>query len=135
MPVDHCLALQTALIAAIDADTDLTVLIAGRVYDYVPADPQYPFCRIGPMTAAPFEGDCITGHEIRFAVHGFTRDYGRAGAADLSAALIALLGRTTLSLGGGIFADLTAAGWTVIEDTGEKGAWHAKLDLIATTTE
>ena len=129
------LALQAALITAIEADAGLTALIAGRVYDYVPAGPQYPFCRIGPMTAEPFEGDCIDGSEIRFAIHGFTRDYGRARAADLSAALIDLLGRTTLDLGSGITANLTATSWSVTEDTGEKGAWHTRINLTATTAQ
>ena len=134
MAVDHSLRLQTAVIAAIDADTELTALIAGRVYDYVPVSPQYPFCRIGPMRATPFEGDCIDGAEIRFAIHGFTKDYGRAGAADLAAALIDLFARATLDLGSGIAAGLTVADWTVIEDTGEKGAWHAIVNLTATTS-
>ena len=57
MPVDHTLALQTAIVAVVTGDTDLDQLIAGRIYDYVPADPVFPFCRIGPMTAAPFEAN------------------------------------------------------------------------------
>ena len=134
MPVDHSLALQTALVSAIAADGDLTALISDRIYDFVPADPIFPFCRLGPMATAPFEGDCIDGNEIRLTVHGFTKDYGRASASDLAAALVNLLGRTTLDLGNGIFADVRAAGWTVLEDTGEKGAWHASVNLIATTT-
>ena len=133
MAVDHSLALQAGVIAAIEADAGLTALIAGRIYDYVPADPVFPYCRIGQMAASPFEGDCIDGSEIGFAVHGFTKEYGRAGAADLAAALIALLGRTTLDLGSGILADVRASDWTVLEDTGEKGAWHALINLTATT--
>ena len=135
MQVDHSLQLQTALVAAIEADPGLTALIASRIYDYVPQSPQYPFCRIGPMTSEPFEGDCITGNEIRLTIHGFTKDYGRAGAANLSAALITLIGRTTLDLGTGIIANLTATGWSVTEDTGEKGAWHTRINLTVTTAQ
>ena len=134
MAADHTLALQTAILAAMGADLDLTALIGTRAYDYVPANPEYPFCRIGPMRAEPFEGDCIEGSEIRFTVHGFTKGYGRESAADLSATLVNLFARATLDLGNGITANLIATGWSVTEDPDEKAAWHASVNLLATTT-
>ena len=135
MPVDHSHALQVAIVSAVSADTDLHQLITGRIYDYVPAGPTYPFCRIGPMRAVPFEGDCINGSEVRFTLHGFTKEYGRAVASAIAAAIVTLFGSTTLSLGNGIWADIQADSWTVTEDTGEKGAWHASVNLTATATD
>ena len=133
MAIDHTGALKTAFITALENDLGVQALVGDRIYDTVPQSGQKPYIRIGPMNSSPFEADCINGGDVDFAAHAFTKECDRDKASDIGAAIV-IAAQVRLDLGSGIWADMIVTGWSVTEDTGEKGAWHARVDLNATTT-
>ena len=56
MTLDPERALSAALIAALRADPGLQPLLAGRVYDEPPPDPDYPYLHVGRMQSRPWGG-------------------------------------------------------------------------------
>lgn len=74
MSTEPTLALQAAIVAALKADSSLTGLIAGRVYDRIPNLHQFPYIRVGDSDEdLPDLADCIDGSEIFSTLHAFSR--------------------------------------------------------------
>src|SRR5688500_11924265 len=51
----------------------LELLIAQRVYDFVPTEPEFPYVSLGPDQVVSDDADCITGFEITLQIDAWSR--------------------------------------------------------------
>lgn len=114
----HALPLQSALVAALRADADISALVAGRIYDEPPDTPVRPFLRVGNIEPAPLRTTCGRGERIVFSVEAYSRpasSVGRTEATRLAAAVVEALDekRGALAIAGATVIDLTWSGQTV----------------------
>ncbi len=70
------LELQSAIVARLKADPAVTALIAGRVYDSVPASAVFPYVSIGPIDSVEDSSDCITGYFVAQQIDCWSRGVG-----------------------------------------------------------
>ena len=134
MSVDLSLPLQNAIIAALKADPEISGRVKG-VHDYVRSGAQYPFIRYGADNVSPFNASCISGGRITGTLHIFTQSdsYNRTECKEITALVFEWIDNAYLTLERGYAIHLFARGSQVIEDTGEKGAWHGIVQFEALT--
>jgi hypothetical protein len=70
------LELQGEIVKRLKADPAVTALIAGRVYDSVPAGAAFPYVTIGPVDAVEADADCITGLDVAQQIDCWSRAVG-----------------------------------------------------------
>ena len=83
--------LQKAIIAALRADTTLGGKLGGtgssmRFYDTPPAEPTYPFGRVGNIETRPEDEDGKTGHVVKVGIEAADRPASRGAAVERSRA-------------------------------------------------
>ena len=126
--------LRNGAVAALLADPGVAALVGSRVYDYVPAAPTFPFLRCSTVTTQPWEatGD-VHGSLIRLQVDAFAKDYGRATAELLVAAVVAALDEADLALPEGYLLSLQWLQTRLLDDPAEQGVTHgvAEFESIA----
>jgi hypothetical protein len=83
MSEDASYELQVAVITALKGNAALAALVAGRVYDRVPRDPNtnrvtaaFPYVSLGAEQEIPELYDCIDASEIIFSIDSWSRDPG-----------------------------------------------------------
>ena len=89
--MDVGVELQKAVIAALRADATLGGMLGGtgssmRLYDAPPAEPTYPFARIGSVETRPEDEDGMTGHVVTMGLEAADRPAGRGAAVSRSMA-------------------------------------------------
>jgi hypothetical protein len=97
-------AVQSAVMAVLTTDAPLQTLVPGGVWDYVPADPVWPYLCLESAEEAPADamGDSL-GSQGRMVTLVFTvfSDYqGRKEQFDVVDALVRLLRETKLTITG-----------------------------------
>lgn len=121
---------QTVL-TALKADYDLTRIVAAKgIYpQQTPANVEWPFIRLGAITATPLRVQCSDGSDVIGTVHCFTKASSVAPDPEAAASLInAHVARIldqidNYDLGGAeLSVHVTQA--QVIQDTAEAGAFH-----------
>ncbi|BCH32637.1 hypothetical protein MesoLjLc_45670 [Mesorhizobium sp. L-8-10] len=86
-------ALQKAVFDALRADPAVSGLIAGRVYDRVPADSQgnvtatFPYVSFGPYDFVSDDAECIDAGEHTLQVDVWSRAVGRVEAKQVTDAV------------------------------------------------
>lgn len=105
MATEPTLALQEAIVAALKADTTLTDLISGRVYDRVPGDPTrppptniFPYVRVGQDQDIEDGADCIEASEIFAQIDVFSRAYGKSEVKSIAGSVRRVLHEADLTL-------------------------------------
>jgi hypothetical protein len=100
MPLaDPALPLQKAIVAALKADAAVNALVAGRIYDGVPANAVKPYVSFGPFQVLPEQGDCLDGADATIQLDGWSNKQGSTvEAKQLGAAIAAALDEATLAL-------------------------------------
>lgn len=83
MSEDASYEVQVAIVAALKGNSELSALIAGRVYDHVPRDPTtkrvtaaFPYVSLGAEQDIPEFYDCIDAAEIVLQIDAWSRDPG-----------------------------------------------------------
>lgn len=76
-------ALQKLLYDALRADRGMRDLVAGRVYDRVPKEPEFPYVSFGSYDFVPDEADCIYAGEHTQQLDFWSRAAGRVEARRL----------------------------------------------------
>ncbi|MBW7967578.1 DUF3168 domain-containing protein [Bradyrhizobium sp. BR 10261] len=66
---DPAADIRSAIVAKLSADPALANLIADRIYDRVPAKPDYPLVTIGNMQVIPESADGIDAAETAVTIH------------------------------------------------------------------
>lgn len=93
-------ALQTAIVAALNADATVAGFLGARVYDNAPGSAAYPYSTLGPAQELDDSAECVDGVECFQQIDIWTNE----GGSQLTAKLIC--GAVRNALHG---ADLTLA--------------------------
>ncbi|KAB6716269.1 DUF3168 domain-containing protein [Roseobacter sp. TSBP12] len=101
MADDSALALQSALVGWLKADTGVSALVSGRIYDEPPQDVVFPYVRIGNIDLSADRIGCFTDDDIKFSIECHSRPVnGRVEATRISAAVRTSLDDAALILPG-----------------------------------
>jgi hypothetical protein len=93
------LALQAAILAALNGAPEVSALLAGRVYDRVPAGAVFPYATIGDDQALPDHAECLEGStEVIAIVHVWSRKVGKPESKTITGAIVRALNGASLSL-------------------------------------
>lgn len=98
MSVDPSLAIQKAIVAAIQAASP--AICAGRIYDIVPDDAQFPYLSFGPFQTVGNRADCYDGSETFVEVNVWSRAVGFPEAKGIADRVREELDRAELTLDG-----------------------------------
>ncbi|OWJ68707.1 DUF3168 domain-containing protein [Inquilinus limosus] len=122
--------LRRAVVAALLADPGVVALVGTRIYDYVPAAPAYPFLRCTTAIASPWEATgAVQGSLVRLQVDAFTKDYGRASAELLAAAVVAALDEADPAIPEGSLVSLQWRQSRLLDDPAEQGVTHGVIEF------
>lgn len=103
MSADSTLPIQLAVRAALVADADVTALISGRVYDYVPDNVVFPYVSFGQSDLVLEEGQDLEMAEVTMQIDTWSTKPGRVEMRQVMAAISNVLHRSELSLSGHAF--------------------------------
>jgi len=70
------LELQGAMLARMKANSTLTTLIAGRIYDQPPSPVTYPYVTIGEAQKIRDDATCISGGIVYLTMHAWSQKPG-----------------------------------------------------------
>lgn len=128
------LALQGALVSCFKADSALSALIGTRIYDRVPADPVFPYIRVGDDQIVADGADCFDESvEVFATIHVFSRAVGKPEAKNIAGAVVAAIRSATLTLSGYSLCDIEHQGTRYLDDpdtltTHGVVTFHAMID-------
>lgn len=91
-------AVVAAVMATLAADSALMALVPGGVWDYVPADPTWPFICLDSADEQPEDTYGAQGRRVQLTFAIFSAYQGRAQQFDILDALIALLRHVKLTV-------------------------------------
>lgn len=92
------LMLQAAAIAALKNHAPLSALIGQRLYDDVPERPTFPYVTWGDDGTNDDSFDCVTGSEIFFSLHVWSRAVGKPEAKRIAGVIRELLDENELTV-------------------------------------
>lgn len=84
---DVDLELQGEIIKRLKADPTVTALVAGRVYDSVPATATFPYVSYGPSDLLQADAECIKAYDIDVQLDVWSRTPGFPEAKKISCAV------------------------------------------------
>jgi hypothetical protein len=97
--------LQQAVFAALDGDASLDALIgAGRVFDHVPENQDFPYVTVGEATAVDASTMGKDGQQHTITLHAWSRGRGRKEVKQILGAIHDLLHKSTLAITGHVHA-------------------------------
>lgn len=91
-------ALQKAIVARLKGDADLTALVAGRVYDRVPAGAAMPYVHLRNFQAVDDGAECVDGLEVFIDIDVWSNAVGKVEASRAAGAIRAALNYAPLTL-------------------------------------
>ncbi len=95
---------QTAAMAALAADSTFMALVPGGVWDYVPADPTWPYVCLEAASERPMDGLGSAlgsqGREVELTFAIFSAYQGRKEQSAILDRLVAVLRHTSLTVTG-----------------------------------
>lgn len=74
-------ALQKAIVGRLKGDAPLTAIVAGRVYDRVPADAPYPYVTIRNIQVVDDGAECVDGAEVYIDLDVWSNAVGKVEAS------------------------------------------------------
>lgn len=98
MATEPTLALQGAILAALNADSDVTDLVSDRIYDRIPKVPTFPYIRLGQDQDIDDGTDCTDASEIFATIDAFSRGVGKPEVKRIAGAVRRALHDADLSL-------------------------------------
>jgi hypothetical protein len=94
MADDYALALQKALVGALNADAAVLAATGGRIYDEPPQNAVYPYLMIGDISPNAFDTDNTEGAEVQIGLEAYSQAAtGRVEAVAIAEAVKAALHR------------------------------------------
>jgi hypothetical protein len=115
-------AVQAAVMATLAADVTLMAAVPGGVWDYVPADPVWPYVCLDSADEVPEDSYSTQGRKVRLTFAIFSAYQGRAEQFAIVDHLVRLLRHTPLSLAG---SPSILGGWDHIV------TWHTGSQAIS----
>lgn len=96
------LELQRVIVATLKADAEVNALIAGRVYDRVPAPVTFPYVVVGDDQVSQAHAECLDGStEVFPNLHAWSRAVGKVEAKNIAGAVVRALNGAALTLANG----------------------------------
>lgn len=96
---DATSAVHTALITALKANSAVSALVAGRVFEWAQESEPYPQIAIGDYVSEPWDTDSAVGTDLEITVHTWaTGDNGRIVARQIGEAVSTRLHRNALAV-------------------------------------
>lgn len=69
MATDHSHSARKGLVTRLKANVGITAIVGERVYgEKLPANPQYPYVRVGLMIPRPYGPTCVSGMSATFNI-------------------------------------------------------------------
>ena len=93
------LEVQGLVVQTLKADAAVTALVAGRVFDQVPKDAQFPYVSYGPSDVVEDDADCIDGLLVTFQIDAWSRTVGFPECKRITDAVRRALHQRDLPLG------------------------------------
>ena len=91
-------ALQKAIVGRLKGDAPLTALVAGRVYDRVPAGAALPYVHIRSIQVVDDGAECIDGAEVFIDLDAWSNAVGKVEASRVASAVRKALHEVPLPL-------------------------------------
>jgi len=113
-------AVQAAVMAVLADGSPM--IAAGGVWDYVPAEPTWPFIVLGSADEQPDDTYGAQGRKVHLTFSVFSQYQGRAEQFEIVNALVGLLRHVKLDLFG---SPALLAGWTHL------ATWHTSSQAIS----
>jgi hypothetical protein len=130
--MDASLALQTAIVAALDGDATLKAMIAG-VFDEVPANTVFPFVQIGDVEDTDISATLSESWEHRVELFIWSTARGRKEIYQIAERIDALLHDQALALSGHALVNLLRVSRSTLRDSDEEGIRAGRLVYRAVT--
>lgn len=121
--IDPQLPLQAAIVAVVKADTELSDLIGGRIFDRVPVNangiPQgpFPYLSFGSADTTGADTSCVGPSECYIDLNGWSREVGYPEVKRIGARAAAILN-----------ARLTVVGFEVVTHRVERLSYQREED-------
>ncbi len=93
-------SLQQAIFAALSASSDLTALIADRLFDFVPPDSAFPYVVLGDGSEADWSTATEDGTEHNIQMDVWSREPGHKEAKQIADVIRATLNNAALTISG-----------------------------------
>ena len=104
---DASLALQKAIVTRLkSAASGLPAILAGRVYDAVPADAPCPYVEIADGQTIADDAECLDGVEVFLDLHVWSRAVGAVECRTIAGLVRTALHKASLPLEGWALIDL-----------------------------
>lgn len=91
-------ALQKAIVGRLKGDAPLAALVAGRIYDRVPAGAPLPYVAIRNIQAVDDGAECINGQEVFLDLDVWSNAVGKVEASRTASAVRKALHEAPLAL-------------------------------------
>lgn len=132
MATDHSLEARRGLVTALRANADLLSAVGQRIYgEKVPANPAYPFIRVGLVIPRGFEASGISGMQAVVNIDCVSDHVDASEAYTLSASVVDILDQATPPLGGD--ASILMLDWTGTTPRTENGRYRQMAAFSFTT--
>jgi hypothetical protein len=132
--------LRRACLITMKANADLLAIVPkASIHGGVATAPTWPFVKWGVPSSLPLEAACMTGEDVRVAIHGFARarksgnatvETGEDHAGRLAGAIKRALNKNRLALPSG-YATLRWIGGQRMIDGNEADDWHVICEFRA----
>jgi Protein of unknown function (DUF3168) len=106
MTVNASWAMQSAVFAALSADTTIQSLVDTRIYDAVPLNPVFPYVVLGDGKETNADTATEEGSEHQFTITAWSQAGGHQESKSIADAARFRLNNATLSLDGHALVDL-----------------------------
>lgn len=110
MTADSQLAVQASLVAALQADSSVTGLLASgaaSVLDHVPQNTPFPYLVVGEATTAAFDSKTEDGMDQLISLHSWSTHSGLSEIKAIMASVVDTLDRASLSVTGHDLVDIS----------------------------
>lgn len=127
--------LQTAIYERLTAESGVSAIVAGRVYDNVPEGPTFPYISFGPSDYYPDDADDIDGRVETLQIDCWTRAQGKKRPArELADAVKKALHQFEASFATNALVEIVVTSVRVINDPDPLTA-HGIVTVTATIEE
>ncbi|MBA1345981.1 DUF3168 domain-containing protein [Rhizobium sp. WYCCWR 11146] len=92
------LELQGALVARLKADSPLTALVQGRVYDQPPSPVVYPYVTLGEAQTLRDDATCVSGAQVYLTLHAWSTKPGLPEVKAIADAVVESLHMAPITL-------------------------------------
>lgn len=141
MANDSSLEVRIALVTALKAAPALALplpsgqLLDQRIYEAVPPEIVWPYCRVEISDTVPLRATGLDGAEVPIVVHAFAEGTTQDDCRKLSARVSAALDGRGFPLETDYPARLADVRWTgtqVLRDIGASDGWHGIVRFVGT---